>query len=84
MNKIEQAVANSDLQPLVVEQPTTPVTAAVAAFFAAAAFGYVVGYGLHNLGKVAEEYMSETLSLDSTVDAPTSAQLLAAREAQAW
>lgn len=84
MNKIEQAVANCDLQPLVVEQPTSPVTAAVAAFFAAAAFGYVVGYGLHNLGRASEEYMSEVLNMDTTVDGPTSAELLAMRDAQDW
>lgn len=46
MNRVERAVADSSLAPLTIEQPTSPVSAAVMAFFAAAAFGYMVGYGL--------------------------------------
>lgn len=80
MNRIEQAVASTDMQPLTVEDGTPPVTAAVAAFFAAAAFGWIVGY---NLGHHVEEaYVSEILDMDSTLlSAPSSSELLKARQA---
>ncbi len=79
MNRIEQAVANCDLQPLTVEDAAPPVTAAVAAFFAAAAIGWIVGY---NLGHhVEEQYISEILDMDSTLlSAPSSSELLRARQ----
>lgn len=75
MNRIELAVANSDLAPLSVEPATTPVSAAVAAFFAAAAIGYIVGY---NLG--AGEIPESLTDLDGTMFASASGdELLSAR-----
>lgn len=78
MNRIEMAAANCRLEPMTVESPESPVAAAVAAFFAAAAFGYAVGYTAHNLG--AAELPENLPECDGiTLESSSGAELLAVR-----
>lgn len=78
MNRIELAMTRSDIEPLAIETPSTPVAAVVAAFFTAAAIGYAIGYTLHQLGSA--QFPEDAQLLDAAGhDAATVADLLSVR-----